>query len=176
MARSTYLSLNQVTRISLLSALCVVLRYAFASLPNIQPITAIFLVISLTFGLLESILVMAVTMLISSFLLGFGPWVLWQIVSFAVVLFIWFYLLYPLTKLLKSTRGSEIAFQAFLAGGVGFSYGMVIDSFFSLLYGMPWWAYVIAGAGFNLAHAASTVIFYPLIILIFRRFSYEKTT
>lgn len=62
-----------VSRIAVMSALCVVLRIAFSSLPNVQPVTAIFLGYLLYFGLAEASLVMMLCLLSSSFLLGFGP-------------------------------------------------------------------------------------------------------
>ena len=39
--------LKRLTRITLLAALCVVLRQAFAFLPNVQPISAIFFLLVL---------------------------------------------------------------------------------------------------------------------------------
>lgn len=174
--KKTVLPLKQISRIAILSALCVVLRYAFAALPNVQPITAIFLISALVFSLSESILIMAVTMLVSSFLLGFGPWVFWQIFSFAVILLVWKYLLYPLTRALKFAKINEIVLQSLFAGLLGIVYGVVIDSCYAFLYGMPWWTYVLTGASFNLAHALSTILFYPLILPIMRRFTHEKVS
>lgn len=176
MTKTPILSLQQVTRIALLSALCVVLRYAFASLPNVQPITAIFLLWGLLVSLGESLLIMAVTMLVSSFLLGFGPWVFWQILAFALVLLLWRWLLCPLSKFLATLGISELLSQSVFAGLMGVAYGVIIDSCYALLYGMPWWTYVLAGASFNLAHALSTLLFYPLLFPIIRRFSHEKNT
>ncbi|MBW1570690.1 ECF transporter S component, partial [Streptococcus sp. SPC0] len=48
-------TLTKLTRVAILSALCVVLRYAFAPLPNIQPITAIFLITVVLFDLKEGV-------------------------------------------------------------------------------------------------------------------------
>lgn len=168
-------SLQHLTRIAILSALCVVLRYTFASLPNVQPITAIFLISSVSLGLADSISIMAITMLVSSFLMGFGPWVFWQILSFALILCLWKWLLYPLTKVLKFGKINEVVPQALLAGMMGIVYGVVIDSFYAFIYSMPWWTYVLAGVSFNLAHALSTILFYPLILPILRRFYHEKS-
>lgn len=172
--KRTQLTLQRISWIAILSALCAVFRYAFATLPNIQPITAIFLIVSIIFGIGDSLLIMAVTMLVSSFLLGFGPWVFFQILSFALVLCLWRFLLYPLTKILKFDKIKTVTLQAFLAGMMGIIYGLVIDSCYAFLYNMPWWSYVLAGASFNLVHALSTLLFYPLLLPILRRFSDEK--
>ena len=62
--------LKRLTLITLLAALCVVLRQAFAFLPNIQPISAIFFLLVLFEDWAFACLVMAVTMFTSAFLLG----------------------------------------------------------------------------------------------------------
>ena len=75
------MSLKRLTRITLLAALCVVLRQAFAFLPNVQPISAIFFLLVLFEDWQFACLVMAVTMFTSAFLLGMSPVVLAQIRS-----------------------------------------------------------------------------------------------
>ncbi len=65
-------TLTKLTRVAILSALCVVLRYAFAPLPNIQPITAIFLITVVLFDLKEGVATVTITMLVSFFLWALG--------------------------------------------------------------------------------------------------------
>ncbi|MGT2895290.1 ECF transporter S component [Streptococcus entericus] len=159
---------RRLAQIALLSALSVALRYAFGAFPNIKPITAIFLVLSITLVLADSLMVMALTMVVTSFIFGFGPWVLWQLLAYGVVLFLWKMLCYPLTKSLKSATIRGVA-QSVLAGLMGILYGLVIDSVSALFYQMPIWAYLLNGISFNLAHAISTALFYPIIVTIFAR-------
>lgn len=160
-----------VSRIAVMSALCVVLRIAFSSLPNVQPVTAIFLGYLLYFGLAEASLVMMLCLLSSSFLLGFGHWVFWQITCFAFILLLWRYIFYPLTLRVKR---HQIIYQAVFAGFGGFLYGVLIDTCFAYLYSMPWWSYVLAGMPFNIAHALSTLVFFPVIMMLFRRLIGEQ--
>ncbi|MBM7642548.1 ECF transporter S component [Streptococcus loxodontisalivarius] len=168
------MSLKIMTRCAILAALCIVLRQAFAFLPNIQPITSIFLLISIFWSLEEGILVVSLTMLISSFLLGFGPWVFYQIISFSLVLMLWSQVLVPLAKSFRlKDIGLEIVL-AILAASMGIIYGILIDSISAWFYQMPWWTYVLAGMPYNLAHAFSTAIFFPIIKTIFRRLYHEK--
>ena len=174
-SKKSQFSINQISRVALLSALCVVLRWAFASFPNVQPITAIFLISSIALSLPEAILIMSTTMLVSSFLLGFGPWVLWQIFSFIIILCIWYYIFYPLTRIGSNQKKIYLMAQAAMAGFMGIIYGVAIDSCYAFLYSMPWWTYVLAGTGFNIAHAISTFLFYPLVLSIFRRLTHDKT-
>lgn len=162
------LTTHRLTRIALMAALCVALRYAFGAFPNVKPITAIFLVLTISWGLLDAWLVMALTMTVTALVLGFGPWVAWQLAAYTVVLGLWKFLAYPLTSLSQSAIIKQIS-QASLAGFMGIIYGLVIDSLSAILYSMPIWAYVLNGLGFNLAHALSTAIFYPIITTIFAR-------
>ena len=78
-----------MARIAILSALAVGLRSAFIGLPNIQPITAMFFVAVLYLGLVDGLLIMALTMAISGFIFGFGPWVFNQILAFGVLMALW---------------------------------------------------------------------------------------
>lgn len=162
------LTTQRLTRIALMAALCVALRYAFGAFPNIKPITATFLVLTISWGLLDAWLVMALTMTLTALVLGFGPWVAWQLTAYTVVLGLWKFLAYPLTSLVQSAIIKQTS-QASLAGVMGIIYGLVIDSLSAILYSMPIWAYVLNGLGFNLAHALSTAIFYPIITTIFAR-------
>lgn len=162
---------KQLTRIAIFSALALVLRLSFSHLPNIQPVTTLFLVFAVFFGFYESVLVMSLTMLISSFVLGFGPWVFWQLATFMLIIFLWTFLIYPLSQ---KVTNYQMPFISVLAGLCAVLYGIFIDSCFAYLYSMPWWSYVLAGAPFNLVHGLSTLLFYPIIFAIFRRLSHEK--
>jgi hypothetical protein len=163
------MSTRRLARIALLTALSVALRYAFGAFPNIKPLTAIFLLTSTSLGLVDSLLVMSLTLTVTALLFGFGPWVAFQVLSYAVVLIFWKKLCTPLTKRLKSDK-IRLVMQSCLAGLMGIIYGLVIDSLTAQLYSMPIWTYVLAGMSFNLAHAISTALFYPLLDPIFARF------
>lgn len=158
------MSVRQLTRIALLAALCVVLRYVFGPFPNVKPITALYFLLVDFEDLQSSLLVMAISIFVSSFLFGMGPWVLFQLLSFAVVICLW-WLLYRRFRLLG---------QSILAMLLAFAYGIVIDSINAAFYHMPWWTYVTAATSFNLAHALSTLAFYPVLYFILRRFYHEK--
>ncbi|WP_242257861.1 ECF transporter S component [Streptococcus thoraltensis] len=165
-AKKLRLTIQNITKIAILSAMCVVLRYAFSALPNIQPITALFMILVGFESLWLAFLVMALSMLISSFLLGFGPWVFFQIFSFGVILSIWKILL---------IKKWNIYYLSFFSAILAFLYGMIIDSVMAGFFKMPWWSYVLAGLPFNLNHALSTLLFYPILERILRRFYYEES-
>ncbi|MGT2832500.1 ECF transporter S component [Streptococcus halotolerans] len=164
--KTSRLTIQNISKIAILSALCVVLRYAFSALPNIQPITALFMILVGVESLWLAFLVMALSMLISSFLLGFGLWVLFQTFSFGVILLIW-----KIVLIKKWNRYYLTFFSAVLA----FLYGMIIDSVMAGFFKMPWWSYVLAGLPFNLNHALSTLVFYPILEHMLRRFYHEES-
>lgn len=83
------LTIQRMARIAILSALAVGLRSAFIGLPNIQPITAMFFVSVLYLGLVDGFLIMALTMSISGFIFGFGPWIFNQILAFGILMALW---------------------------------------------------------------------------------------
>lgn len=165
------MSLKKISRIAVLSALAIVLRYAFGAFPNVKPITAIFLVATIFYGLWEGMLIMMVTMLVTSFVLGFGPWVFGQLLAYSLILFLWKCLCYPLLKIFEDGKVSQMIFQSVLAGVMAMLYGLIIDSYSALIFGSAIWPMLISGFYFNVAHALSTIAFYPFIFSIFRRFA-----
>ncbi|QCK60481.1 ECF transporter S component [Streptococcus pyogenes] len=165
------MSAKLMSRIAIMSALYVVLRMVFSSLPNVQPVTAFLLSYLLYFGLAEAVLVMMLCLFLSAFLLGFGPWVFWQVTCFVLVLLLWRFVLYPLSQQFPKY---QLGCQAFLVALCGLLYGVLIDTCFAYLYSMPWWSYVLAGMPFNIAHALSTLIFFPVVMMLFRRLIGEQ--
>ncbi|HEP1349524.1 TPA: ECF transporter S component [Streptococcus pyogenes] len=165
------MSAKFMSRIAIMSALCVVLRMVFISLPNVQPVTAFLLSYLLYFGLAEAVLVMMLCLFLSAFLLGFGPWVFWQVTCFVLVLLLWRFVLYPLSQQFPKY---QLGCQAFLVALCGLLYGVLIDTCFAYLYSMPWWSYVLAGMPFNIAHALSTLVFFPVVMMLFRRLIGEQ--
>lgn len=165
------MSAKLMSRIAIMSALCVVLRMVFSSLPNVQPVTAFLLSYLLYFGLAEAVLVMMLCLFLSAFLLGFGPWVFWQVTCFVLVLLLWRFVLYPLSQQFPKY---QLGCQAFLVALCGLLYGVLIDTCFAYLYSMPWWSYVLSGMPFNIAHALSTLIFFPVVMMLFRRLIGEQ--
>lgn len=166
------MSVRKITLIALLASLSIVLRYVLGPFPNIKPVTAIFLVVCLQIGLLEAILVASITMLVTGFFMGFGPWILWQICTYTLVLFLWKYLFTPVIRLLPEKV--SILIQSILAGLMGMLYGFVISIFSAVFYGSVFWPYWLNGLSYDALHALSTALFYPLILSIFRRLYHEK--
>lgn len=161
---------RKMSHIAMLAALCIVLRWAFGPFPNIKPITAFFLVSLAYLDLGSALLVMCLTMLGSSFIFGFSIVVIWQIMSFAVLMLFWKFFVLPLTNQLSYA----IWWQSGLAGFVAFVYGFLISIPISVQFGVNLVVYWLNGLFFDLLHAVSTVLFYPIIIQIVRRFYHHE--
>ncbi|WP_260471718.1 hypothetical protein [Streptococcus suis] len=89
---------RRVSQLVVLSSLTIVLRVVFGPLPNIKPLTAIFLIVLSYFSLLESWILMILVMVGSGLLFGFGTVILWQVLSFAFIQFIWWLAIGPFIK------------------------------------------------------------------------------
>lgn len=159
-------SVKRLSRIVLLVALAIVLRLAFGAFPNIKPLTAIFLVALSYMGLMDAWLVMALTMVGSGFLFGFGPVVLWQVLSFGLIQLIWWGLVRPFMHKERFT----IWLQSLLAAVLVYVYGFVISILSAWQFGIAPFIFWLNGLFFDSLHAVSTFLFYPIIYHIFRRF------
>ncbi|MEY8463102.1 ECF transporter S component [Streptococcus merionis] len=165
------MTVRQMTRIAILSSLCVALRLLFGAFPNIKPITAIFLLLIGYLPFWQVVTIASLTMLVTGLYLGFGIWVIWQIVAYIVVLAIW----KALTTVLFGKKEATLVLQTILSGVMPFIYSLVMALFSSVTYGTSLWPYVINGLSFDVLHAVSTVCFYPILFYILRRFFvYEK--
>lgn len=159
-------SVKRLSRIVLLVALAIVLRLAFGAFPNIKPLTAIFLVALSYMGLMDAWLVMALTMVVSGLLFGFGPVVLWQVLSFGLVQLLWWGLVRPFLH----KEHFAIWLQSLLAAALVYVYGFVISILSAWQFGLAPFIFWLNGLFFDSLHAVSTFLFYPIISHIFRRF------
>jgi len=110
-------------------------------------------------GLVDGLLIMALTMSISGFIFGFGPWVFNQILAFGVLMALWS-LIAPRLSLV---------WQIALVTLLSFLYGVLMDYSYGLLF-RSGITFVISGLLYDTYHAVSTLLFYPFIQSIFRRF------
>jgi hypothetical protein len=149
---------SRLTRIAILTALACVLRLALGAWPNIKPITALFFVLLLVFGLVDALFVSGLTMLVTGFLMGFSLIIVGQIISYAVILFLG----KGLFKLVKS-----LILRTGLIFILTMCYGFVISIFSARLFGSSFWPFWLSGLTFDLAHAVSTAIFFPILLTIF---------
>lgn len=146
-----------------MSASLVVGRTLFAAVPNVQPVTAMIILISLWMSPLDGAIVAVLTMLLSNLLLGFGLWTVPQIVAYlAIVGLTW--LLSPIL------RRSPLLLGALFAAAMGFFYGFIVSLVQAPFLGISaFWAYYLGGIPFDIYHALGNLGFYVILCLPFRR-------
>ncbi|UUX32897.1 ECF transporter S component [Fundicoccus culcitae] len=153
-----------VKRIALLAifvSLAYVGRILFQFIPNVQPVTVIILIITLTTHTLDGLIVAVLSIILSNTLLGMGPWTLAQVVSYALL--IAFTGVFIKRFYIPSNKYNRIFF-AFYAFLIGLLYGFIISVISVKMYGINhFWAYYIRGLPFDLAHAIGNFIFYLLL-------------
>lgn len=175
-SKEEYFSVHRIALLALLTAMSTVGRLMFALpfLPNIQPMTAMFLIIALNIGVSDSLIVSLLSMLLTNLFLGMGPWTLMQIMSFAAVI-----LLTGLLKVFYQFGNIKIRFAfAIWALIVGFLYGFVISYLNFHLYGLNnFLVYYINGLPFDLLHGLGNFGFFlilePILVPVIEKKFYE---
>lgn len=145
--------------IAMLSAVSVVGRIGFQSIPNVQPSTALIIISSYFLGPLSGMLLAILSTLLSNIVMGMGIWTLWQMTAWTLIALMshWFYRL-PFRPITLMVCFGTIA---------GFLYGL----FFALLnYFITGYflAYYVTSFPFDLMHSIGNVIF---ILLLFQPIS-----
>ena len=155
---------KKIAQLSLLSAACVVGRIIFQLIPNVQPMTAIFLFVVLYFGLRDALLVMTLSLLLSNLYFGIGPWMIGQWISFSLILTLFRFVQAHIKREKKWLTGS-----CFFLAGIFF--GLFMTIFDSILYQLtnPF-VYYIQGLSFDLFHATGNLVFFLLALPVIERF------
>ncbi len=174
---SSYFTVNRIALLAVLTAFVTVGRLVFALpiLPNVQPMTAMLILITLNIGVIDGLVVSVLSLLLTNLFLGTGPWTVMQMVSFALLILVTAVLkyFYSYGKLLN-----RLAFTVW-AGMAGLLYGLAITFMSYHLYGMNnFWIYYLNGIPFDTLHAVGNMIFFfilePIIVpVIQRKFSNE---
>ena len=79
---------REIVLISVLSALAVAGRCAFAAIPQFKPVAAIIIISGACFGANTGFLVGAITAFVSNFFFGQTPYTPWQMFAFGVIGFV----------------------------------------------------------------------------------------
>lgn len=143
--------------LAVLCALSVAGRAAFFFLPNIKPMGAIVILCGVCLGPQSGFLVGAVSLFVSNFLFGQGPWTPYQMVGFGIMGLLAGLLFYK-----KDVSTSSICIFGFFVSF--FVYGPLMDMASLLLFSPTpeigaIGATLVAGIPFNLAHSVGTVLF-----------------
>ncbi|MGP4107398.1 ECF transporter S component [Virgibacillus sp. L01] len=157
----------KLTLLALLAALAVVGRFAFAFLPNVQPVTSLIIVCGLLLGPVAAILLAILTTFLSNMILGMGIWTIWQVVAWALIGILSGFLgKYP-----AKIPGFILVFFAIISG---YLYGFIISLTTYSVTG-KFLPYYLAGLPFDTYHAIGNGVFmillYPVIAHFFRNYA-----
>lgn len=154
--------IHQLTQIAILAALTAGLRILFSGLPNIQPMTAIFLIIAQVWPMRQSLTLICLSLVLSNVYLGMGPWTLMQMMSYIIILSLTYGLQFSLSYLGIPSKAQFIVFaiNALLSG---FVYGLIISALWVSLLKAPFWPYYLRGLSFDTLHAGGNLVFYLIL-------------
>ena len=154
---------KKLTRLAGLCAICVITRIYLKLIPNVQILSDIILILAINGKLDESLIVNATTMIITSFFLGFGYWVIFQVLDFGI-LGISNYMIFNKIKIKKTKINKAISL-----GISGFIYGFLITVMQVLFMSGNIFTFFGLYAGsilFDINHMVGNIVIY--IFLIFR--------
>ena len=155
--------MQRIAVLAALTALCHIGRLVFQFIPNVQPMTTILLLITLTMGTIDGLVVTLLSLVLSNMFLGMGPWTLSQFVAFVAVILLTGCLrpLYHSARLHPVIKKVIFVAIAFLSG---FLYGFVISIIETRIYGISnFWVYYLQGISFDFLHAIGNAGFFLLL-------------
>ncbi len=157
-------SVRELTYLALIVAACVVGRILFQPIPNVQPMTAIFLIITVQLGFGRGLIVCLLSVVVTNLYMGMGFWTVTQIASYTVVLALFSGLIrIPIVGKAFITQWGFSLFS-------GFIYGFVISVIDVQVYGMPaFLPYYLQGLSFDFLHSIGNFVFFLLLTPIFQR-------
>ncbi|MBU5360978.1 ECF transporter S component [Enterococcus raffinosus] len=158
------LGVKELSLLSMLVALCVVSRTFFQFIVNVQPVTAILLIITIYWGTYQGLLVSLLSILITNFYMGMGVWTIAQVVTYFLIIF--------LTGLLKRVPQfrKSILIQAIYAGITGLLFGFFISAVQAPFLGISaFLPYYLAGIPVDTMHAVGNVAFYLLLTPVLKK-------
>ncbi|WP_010095959.1 ECF transporter S component [Ornithinibacillus scapharcae] len=157
----------KITLLAILATLAVVGRIAFASIPNVQPVTSVIIISGLFLGPVSGIMLALLVTFLSNMILGTGIWTVWQIISWAFI------------GCLAGIAGrvwKNIPFVVIIIMSLfsGYLYGFIISLTNYQVTGHGFWAYYVVGLPYDTYHAVGNVIFmilfYPTISYLFKKY------
>lgn len=160
---------HDVAIVGLLSAFNIASRMFLQFAPNIKPVTTVIIVTAMVMGVRYSVYINVVTVLVSGIMLGFGTFIPFQILAWAIIGGI-----AGLLHKNKRYKKVPIGFMALLCaiGGFVFGFFVSLDKFFIAgPYGF--YVYYLNGLPFDGLHAAGNFFFYlvcaPILINILEK-------
>ena len=152
---------RDIVTLAVMCALAVTGRTAFFMLPNFTPVMAIVIIAGVAFGCEGGFITGAMTMFVSNFIMGQGPWTPWQMFAWGLIGFI--------AGLLGRAGLLKKKWQLLVFGMLtGYLYGWILNIWTAtgFMYELSWKAYLgLCATSFvpDTVHGVSTVIFLWLL-------------
>ncbi len=151
------LSIQDIALIGLLGATLTAGKLALSFIPNVEIVTFLFIIYTITFGVKKTILASIIFSTTEILIYGLATWLLG------------YYIIWPLliilTSLIHKKFNSEYIF-AVLAGLFGLFFGLffaIVESiFYGYMYGISYW---LRGIPFDIVHGVSNFI---VTLLLFK--------
>jgi energy-coupling factor transport system substrate-specific component len=169
-------TLRNMTLMACLSTLSIVGRIYMSAIPNVQPSTVIIICAALVYGVRFGLIVAFLTVFGSNLVLGFGPFIVMQLIAWGSI------------AIISGTFGRfyekipPIIISVY-SGLTGLFFGFMV-SLNVLFIGGPaaFWVYYLRGIPMDLYHAAGNFLFYltlgPVIVKMLQKYKdktfYEK--
>ena len=168
--KAKQLSIQRLTLLAMITTLCQVSRLVFQFLPNVQPVTVILIILTLSLGVSDGLIVSILSIFISNLTLGMGVWTIAQIISFALLVLVTGVVIKPFFKHLP------FLVMVLYAVIMGYLYGFIISLVQAPFFGIQnFWVYYISGLPFDTLHAIGNGGFYlilaPILFPLLKKFS-----
>ncbi|MBQ8603222.1 MAG: ECF transporter S component [Oscillospiraceae bacterium] len=148
--------------IAVLCALAIAGRAVFAAVPGVKPVAAIIIITGASLGPQAGFMRGAVTMLVSNFMFGQGPWTVWQMLAFGIAGMLAGFVFYRRDNWKKPAALAAFGFVEYMLVT-----GPVLDLSGIFAYTMPGRtslsATLLAGLPVNLTAAVSTAVFMMIL-------------
>lgn len=158
---------RKIALLGVLIALCVVGRIVFASVPNVQPVTAIIIICAFWMGPVSGVILAVGTTFATNLVLGTGMWTFTQIFAWSMIgllsgaIGIWF-------------KRIPVFILSIYAGLCGLFFGFVFSIQNMIVGGFPFWPYYLAGLPFDINHAVGNVVFFIVLYPILSKLLNER--
>ncbi len=161
---------KEIALVSMLGTVSAALRIPFAAIPSVQPCTYLIICSGYVFGPIAGFMVGAITVLVSNFFLGQGPWTLYQMFAWGMAGVTAAYL-----------RRFNLNKRGLIAFGIiwGYAFGTIMNVWFWAAFVYPltprtFFISQLNSIWFDTAHAVGNAIFLGLFgkktIIILERF------
>ncbi len=151
---------RDIALIALLSASITAGKFVLSFIPNVEIVTLLFIVYTVSFGLKRSLFVSVIFATTEILLYGFSTWVIGYYFVWPVLIFV--------TWMMRNKVKSEFGYAA-VAGIHGFTFGAFFAVFESFFYGWAYgFSYWLRGILFDVVHGASN---YIIVLLLFKPLS-----